>query len=119
MNRLLIVDVDVDLCKGLAELLTDAGCDVVAANDAESGLALLVKNGFDVIFLDIKLPGMSGIELLQEIRNRPPKAKIYIISGAPDAQEQLEAGGVSHMTTGVLRKPFDMDRLLKIVGCEL
>jgi CheY-like chemotaxis protein len=65
------------------------------------------------------MPGMSGIELLQEIRNRPPKARIYVISGASDAQEQLEAGGVAHMTSGVLRKPFDMNKLLKIVGCEL
>lgn len=117
MTRLLIVDDDVDLCRGLVDFLTDAGCDVVAANDAEEGLALLGKDGYDLIFLDIKLPGMSGIELLQKISNWPQKGRIYIMSGAPDAREQLDAGGVAHMASGLLRKPFDMNDLLRIVGC--
>ncbi len=115
-TRLLIIDDDIDLCRGLAEILTDMGYRVETANDAVAGLAMIGRDAFDVILLDIKLPGMNGIELLQRLRDRPPKGRIFIMSGAPDAEELLVEGEVGELSAGVIRKPFDMDELLRIVG---
>ena len=115
-TRLLIIDDDVDLCRGLADILSDAGYRVETANDAFAGLEMIEKDAFDVILLDIKLPGMNGIELLRRLRRNPPKGRIFIVSGAPDAEELLSAGEVYDMTSGVIRKPFDVGRLEKIIG---
>jgi two-component system cell cycle response regulator CpdR len=115
-TRLLIIDDDVDLCCGLADLLSEAGHTVETASDGPDGLSKIEKDGYDVVLIDIKLPGMDGIEFLKHLRDRRPKARIFIMSGAPDAEERAAAGGVSDMISGVIRKPFDIDALLEAVG---
>jgi len=115
-TRLLIVDDDVGLCRGLADILTDAGYCVETANDGVAGLEMIEKDAFDVILLDIKMPGMNGIELLRQLRGHPPKGRIFIVSGAPNAEELLSAGEVHDMTSGVIHKPFDVSSLERIIG---
>jgi two-component system response regulator ArlR len=117
-TRLLIIDDDVDLSDGLADLLRDVGYVVETANDAHRGLSLLEANGYDVVLLDIKLPGMTGIQFLERLRARPPKGRIFIMSGAPDAAERLAAGGLTHMAAGVIQKPFDVEDLLRRIRGE-
>ncbi len=115
-TRLLIIDDDIDLCMGLADILSDMGYHVETVHDANAGLEKIRSDGFDVILLDIKLPGMNGIELLQRLRGKPPKGRIFIMSGAPDADELLSAAEVEDLTAGVIRKPFDMRLLEDMIG---
>ncbi len=111
-TRLLIVEDDIDLCVGLADILTAEGYQVDSAHDGGEGLALLERDAHEIVLLDIKLPGMTGIEILGRMKCRPPRGRIFIMSGAPDAEERLAAEGVGHMIAGIFRKPFDINSLL-------
>lgn len=111
-KTLLIIDDDLELCEGLSEIFTQESFSVEACHDTASAFNLIHRKNFDVILLDIKLPG-DGIELLKKLRNNPPKGKIFIISGAPDAQERLSREEVSRMVSGVIKKPFDIEEMIK------
>lgn len=116
MKKVLIIDDDPVLCQTLAEILIDEGHTVESSHEGIQGLAMMSENDYDVIFSDIKLPGMNGIELLKRVRDNPPKARIFIISGAPDTEQRLEEEGLSHIISGILPKPFKIETMLKMVN---
>lgn len=68
MARVLLVDDDVELCEMLAEYLTAEGFDTRAVHDGEQGASEAVSGEYDVVVLDIMLPGLNGIEALRRIR---------------------------------------------------
>jgi DNA-binding response OmpR family regulator len=67
--RLLIIDDDTELCELLAEYLATEGFDVVTVNDGVSGLARAMGEGWDLIVLDVMLPGMNGFDLLKQLKS--------------------------------------------------
>ncbi len=114
-KKLLIVDDDVALSHELSEMLREDGHEVETAGEGVEALKLIDKNTYDIILLDIKMPGMSGIEVLKALRNNPPKGNIFIVSGSPDAKKQLNAEGLSHLVKNVITKPFDIQFVLDMV----
>jgi len=114
-KKLLIVDDDLVLSHELSEMFIEDGHVVEMAGDGVKALELINKNPYDVILLDIKLPGMSGIEILKKLRDNPPKGNIFIVSGSPDAKKQLHAEGLSHLVKNIIAKPFDIQFLLDMV----
>lgn len=68
MARVLLIDDDVELCEMLAEYLTAEGFDARAVHDGEQGASEAVSGEYDVVVLDIMLPGLNGIEALRRIR---------------------------------------------------
>ena len=114
-KKLLIVDDDTVLSHELSEMLVEDGHSVQTAGEGEEALKLIGRNAYDVILLDIKLPGISGIEILKQLRNNPPAGNIFIVSGSPDAKKQLHAEGVDHMVKDVLTKPFDIQFILDMI----
>ena len=118
-HKLLIIDDDVDLSEGLAEIFTDEGFDVQTASSAEEGLEVLQKNAFAAILVDIRLPGMDGIAFLKGLKSCPPKGKVFLVSGAPDAQKRVDAAGVAGAVSGIIRKPFDIPGLLELVKSSI
>lgn len=118
-KSVLIVDDDLDLCYGLMEIISEAGHLAQSANDTDSALDMLGKNTYDVVLLDIKMPGISGIDLLKRVRDNPVAGKIYVLSGAPDARLKLEEAGVLGLTSGIVTKPFDIDGLLAVIAKDI
>lgn len=70
MNRILLVDDDVELCEMLGEYLAAEGFEVTLKHDAESGVETALGGDIDVVVLDIMLPGQSGLEALRQIRQQ-------------------------------------------------
>jgi DNA-binding response OmpR family regulator len=81
MSRLLVVEDEVVIGIYLQEELQDAGFTVVVRNDAESALQALESEAFDAAIVDVELPGMSGIELLQRCRIARSDFPIVLASG--------------------------------------
>ena len=114
---ILVVDDDVDTCKNLADILSDLGYHVEVAHDGPAALERVRRGHFDVALLDLKMPGMDGLELYREIRRLRADTVALIVTayaGGNTAEEALAAGAWR-----VLPKPVDFPRLLGLVDQAL
>jgi len=103
MMRVLIVDDHAIVRRGLRELLSDEfhGAAFGEASEARQALEQLRKKQWDVVLLDIMLPGKSGLDLLKELRAEWPKLPVLVLSGYPEDQfavRVLKAGAGGYMT---------------------
>lgn len=89
-KKVLIVDDEVSILKLLENAFEKAGFMPVLAGNAEEALAILEKDNIQVMFLDLKLPGMNGIELCSVIRKNNPIACIYSMTGYGSVFELTE-----------------------------
>lgn len=111
---ILIIDDDPAMCETLADILEVKGYRVATAQDGQTGLELMRGNHFDLIMVDIMMPGMNGIETLRQIREIAPDATTMAMTG----HSQLE-GYVSEAlwsgVDGVLYKPFDINTVIEMI----
>jgi EAL domain-containing protein (putative c-di-GMP-specific phosphodiesterase class I) len=112
-GRLLIVDDDVLLSRSLSRHLARAGYDVVVQHEGQPALDALKGGGFDLVISDIEMPGLSGIDLLREVRDLDRDLPVVLITGAPAIDTATKA--VEHGAFRYLTKPFEIDVLLKVV----
>jgi len=113
-GKILIVDDELSVRELFSGVFTDDGYDVIAAEDGNSALDILRRDNIDVIFLDLKLFGMNGIELCRQIRKTKPVSMIFAITGwGPlfEIEECREAGFDDYF-----EKPLDMEMLLGVVA---
>ena len=108
-GRILAVDDQRYFRELLEGMLTDVGFSVETAASGEEALQILDREPFDVIVTDLVMPGMSGTELVQELRTRKPGIKAVFMSAFPREllleQGRLEPGDVS------VEKPFSFEDL--------
>ena len=90
-GRVLIVDDEIYIQEILKTTLEDAGMECVTAGNAEEALSALVSQKFDLAFLDLRLPGKKGTELIQEIRASYPNIAIIIVSGIDSASTAIKS----------------------------
>ncbi|MGY8639147.1 response regulator [Bradyrhizobium sp. 14AA] len=123
MANILIVDDDAAVQITIRLLLERAGHHVTVAGDGRKGLALFEAARFDLLFLDIFMPGMDGLETMRHIRALAPAVPIIVISGrsvTPDAYAEPDFLKMATKLGAVasLQKPFRPDALLAAVdGC--
>lgn len=123
MANILIVDDDPAVQITIRLLLERAGHRVTVANDGRAGLALFETDQFDLLFLDIYMPGMDGLETMRHVRAQRPTIPIIVISGrsvTPDAYAEPDFLKMATKLGAVasLQKPFRADALLATVdGC--
>lgn len=91
MATILVVDDEADVLDALGRALRLAGHKVSKAQDAETALTLCKDHSFDVVVLDYIMPSISGIELLNKIRDYQPTIRSVIVSGKIDAQLSEDA----------------------------
>ncbi|MCE9635921.1 MAG: sigma-54 dependent transcriptional regulator [Planctomycetes bacterium] len=108
-TRLLVIDDEAGLRRFLQKELSARGMVVEAAGSAEEGLQKLGDAAFDVVLLDIKMPGMDGLAALREIRRFDPAPEVLMITGQGSVESAVEAmrAGAFHYLT----KPFHLDEL--------
>ena len=115
-KRILVIDDDTGIRETLFLVLDDAGYQVDTVESGEQGIQKVKSNKYDLIFLDIKMAGMNGIETLREIRKMGKKIPVYIITAFQrEYFRQLEDAKQDGMDFEVLEKPFDRKRLLSLV----
>ena len=110
---ILIIDDEPDFVEMLSLRLIEGGQRVRSAFDGRSGLATLAEGMTDVVILDIKMPGMDGIETLKEIKARYPIVEVILLTGHGTIDT-----AVNGMKTGAfdyLLKPCDHDELLALL----
>ena len=91
MPRILIIDDDADLRAGIAETITDLGHTPLEAENGTIGLAVLDRTPIDAVLLDLRMPGLDGIEVLRRIRARPAPPPVVILTAVPTAANTIEA----------------------------
>ena len=99
-------------------LLERAGHSVVTADDGRTGLALCQTGNFDLLFLDIFMPGMDGFETMRLVHQRKPRIPIIVISGRPIPEDSAPDYLTMAMKLGAissLQKPFKPAALLAAV----
>jgi DNA-binding NtrC family response regulator len=109
-RRILIVDDEVDLRVLLSEVLETAGYDVTVACDGLEAVAALERNAFDAALLDIQMPKMNGIQVLQHITKNYPETKSIVLTGYSDlryATESRQYGAVEFIS-----KPYTLEDVL-------
>jgi DNA-binding NtrC family response regulator len=113
--KILLVDDEVVFTKNMSKLLTNRGYQVTAVNSGDATIAALQSQGFDVVVLDLKMPGMDGIATLKEVMKLklPPQVLMLTGHGSIDtALEALKAGAYDY-----LAKPCEIEELVaKIEG---
>jgi two-component system response regulator HydG len=111
--RILIVDDDRDHAESIADVLATRQCEVDLAFSGEDGVAKFRETPFEIVFMDVKLPGIDGVEAFFQCRKIRPQAKIMLMTGY--SLEQLVARALGDGALGVLRKPFAMDEILDML----
>ena len=120
MPRILVVDDDWLVCSAIRTWIERAGCEVVIADGAESGLNALDKYSFDLMIVDIFMPHMRGFESVRVFHQRAPHVPLVAISGYVFAEERMPAPDFLQMAlklgaTRCLRKPFTPRTLLSVI----
>lgn len=107
--KVLVVDDEQRMCDSLDTLLTKAGYSVQTAGDGKQALELYGKNDFDLVISDIKLPEMTGIELLQAIRKDDPNAMVILMTAYASLDTALAA--INMGAYDYLMKPIEFTQL--------
>lgn len=112
MKKILIIDDDRELCEEMAEILRDEGYSIRTAFSSNEGKAIIEEELYDIILLDYKMPHLTGLDILKEIKKNP-RAKILLISGRPALDKLLEDKNVSGLVAGIMSKPMTVEALLQ------
>lgn len=111
-KKLLVVDDEVFILNMLKEVFSKAGYTVLTAENAEQALEILKKKSIMVMFLDLNLPGMSGVDLCKEIRRNNQIGVIYALTGYSNFYGLLECRSAGFDDFFV--KPVKIELLLKV-----
>ena len=109
LRKILVVDDDPVVGKSFDRVLAGKGYAVITASNGEEALHKLSNENYDVVFTDIKMPGMSGLEVAERVKASQPWLPVVIVTGygSTDNEARAEAAGVS----GFLRKPLSPDMI--------
>lgn len=117
MIKILAVDDEPGICEILKKTFKDMGFTVLTANSGKESLAIVSKERPSIVFLDVKMLGMSGLEVLKEIKAIDKGIKVIMVTVNDEAGTKDEAKrlGADYFVT----KPFSTDELEKLVSDEL
>lgn len=110
-DRILIVDDEPDFVDALAKRLKNHGMDVETASGGDEALKKAGSHDFTAIVLDLKMPGMDGIETLERLKEINADLQIILLTGHGSIREGVDA--MKHGALDFLEKPADFDELLK------
>ncbi len=109
LRKVLVVDDDPVVGRSFDRVLSGKGYAVITASDGQEALNKLETEDYDVVFTDIKMPGMSGLEMAERVKERRPWLPVVIVTGygSPGNEARAEAAGVS----GFLHKPLSPEMI--------
>jgi len=113
VNRILVADDDAVIREGLRRVLTGAGYEVETVSNGRAALERLEQDRYKLLVTDLKMPGMSGLEVLQSIRICQPELPVVLITGYAAIDNAVEA--MKNGATDYLAKPFSNDEIIEKV----
>ena len=117
MSKILVVDDEKDITDMLARFLKDAGHEPITAQSGLEAVEKVTKDKPEIVLLDIRMPGMDGVETLKKIRALDPQVGVIMITAFSDeatAKKCIELGAFDYIT-----KPISLDYLEKAVILKL
>lgn len=112
MAKVLVVDDEPNIVLSLEFLMQQAGFDVVTAEDGEQALASVAEQPPDLVLLDISLPGISGFDVLEQLRADPINARLPIIMLTAHGREVEREKGMALGADDYITKPFSTQALV-------
>jgi DNA-binding NtrC family response regulator len=109
MIKTLVIDDEIGVLKSLEMLLSKEGYGVTTATSGSTGLSLAIGGGFDIVFTDLRLPDMSGLDIISQVREKSPATQIILITGFATIETAVEAiklGAYDYLT-----KPLSIDKV--------
>ena len=124
MRRVLVIDDKPYVRATVISVLRPAGFEVVAVDDGKWGLRKFEESSFDLAIVDLYMPGVDGVKVIKELRNRAPKFPIIAMSGVLLGRSQRTALDIFPNVPGLteiicLKKPFRSNELLSAVETAL
>ncbi|MCU0821926.1 MAG: response regulator [Spirochaetes bacterium] len=111
--RILIIDDEEVVCSSCERFLKEEGYDVRTVFSGRDGIRLIDENNYDIVITDLKMPGMSGMDILDHIKKGYPGMRVIMMTGystAANAEESLRRGA-----SGYIQKPFAPSELLSVI----
>ncbi len=108
--KVLLVDDEEEFVSALAERLDIRGIETRVATDGEQALEMIETEFFDVVVLDVIMPGISGLEVLQRLNEKKTASAVILLTGHGSTKEGLE--GMRMGAFDYLMKPLDIDELI-------
>ncbi len=108
--KILIIDDERSIRNSMREILGDEGYETDVAEDGKKGLEAAVATHYDVIFCDIKMPGMDGLEVLAALSENEVETPVIMISGHADIQTAVDC--IKKGAFDFIEKPLDLNRIL-------
>lgn len=115
--KVLIVDDQRSMRMTLAGVIEDQGYDVVEAEDGYKAIELAAQQQFDLVLMDIKMPGIDGVQTFREIKKISPDSVVVMMTGF--AVEDLVAAALDEGAFSVVYKPFDVAKVIDLVDSVL
>lgn len=112
LKKILVVDDEPSICEGIETILSRAGYEVKKALSGEDAVRLVEHESYDLILMDLIMPGMDGADACAEIRRLRPGSRVIAISGSPSGarvEKFIRNGGIDVF----LYKPFGKDELIE------
>ncbi len=111
--RVLLVDDNASILRFLVSAFTSNRCQATTASTAEQALELLEGDPYDLVVSDIKMPGLSGLDLLRAIKGRQPGTPVVLITGVPSVNSAVF--GLRHGAYDYLPKPFSVTEVNELI----
>jgi putative two-component system response regulator len=117
-GRILVVDDEATMRRLLEKLLRMEGYDVLLASSGEQALAEMIKHGADTVLLDMRMPGMTGLDVCRQIRSNPRSLHTPVVFITAVNDRELRRKGMEAGADDFLSKPFDeVELLARIRNC--
>src|SRR5215217_6897052 len=116
-HRILTVEDDAAIRRGIVDALSFAGYDVIEAANGNDGYSAAISRAYDLLLLDMVLPGKTGLEILREVRNARPTLPVIILSARGEERDRIS--GLKCGADDYVVKPFSVDELLARVEAVL
>ena len=119
-KKILLINGDKEMCEEITEILEDEGYLVNITLSGYELKNLIEKNEYDVLLLDLKLPGLYGLEILKKIREKNIKSKVIVMTRRPlntglfkeEVYYEDQKECIAKLADALITKPFDIEKLL-------
>ncbi|MEW6757783.1 MAG: response regulator [Acidobacteriota bacterium] len=111
--KILLADDERDFTETMKKILSRRGYDVETAPDGSQALRVVLRGGVDVVLLDLKMPGLQGIDTLREMKRLAPEVPVVILTGhllKSTEQEGLRLGAFAYLT-----KPCTLEEIVRTI----
>ena len=110
IKNILIVDDDLGMSESLFDILSETGLNVAVADDGYTAIDMISINNYDMVLMDIKMPGINGVEVLKKIKDLKPSLKALMMTAY--TKDDLVKESFKYGAHGVIYKPLNIDKLL-------